>query len=422
MTVKKGLKTLVESTPNFSNQALENAINDIKNIDKDDGYSWIKSSFDADTAIEDNTVLTLSQKNDLKDEINNVPHLNIGRYFNDVIRHTNTILDGTIIPIPSGEPQTATFLEILQLVQTIQIMIPDAYGVTPAEKNRDVNDHLGSLNNIFLETEDSSKPVFTSLKDTLSFLEAGARTNSSLATASAAVRDSNTQLITFLASVVADSTDFQQTLNTYGSQLAGNNTNLNNQLASEPYLTKKTQLIADRDEINTQVALENSNLSGIRTYVETLTNNNAYTTLAEDPQLRKLMSRVSQNSNWQTYFNEYETNLANLNPMYNIDTDSDKASTIDRVLRNKGLPDVSDYLDIDSVANKAKKDDRIDTKNFDYYTTEQIITKCCQQLEISIANRSVYNQSELLLNNLNKNDRQKIADALDLNESSNTLS
>ena len=422
MTVKKGLKTLVESTPNFSNQALENAINDIKNIDKDDGYSWIKSSFDADTAIEDNTVLTLSQKNDLKDEINNVPHLNIGRYFNDVIRHTNTILDGTIIPIPSGEPQTATFLEILQLVQTIQIMIPDAYGVTPAEKNRDVNDHLGSLNNIFLETEDSSKPVFTSLKDTLSFLEAGARTNSSLATASAAVRYSNTQLITFLASVVADSTDFQQTLNTYGSQLAGNNTNLNNQLASEPYLTKKTQLIADRDEINTQVALENSNLSGIRTYVETLTNNNAYTTLAEDPQLRKLMSRVSQNSNWQTYFNEYETNLANLNPMYNIDTDSDKASTIDRVLRNKGLPDVLDYLDIDSVANKAKKDDRIDTKNFDYYTTEQIITKCCQQLEISTANRSVYNQSESLLNNLNLRDRQKIADALDLNESSNTLS
>jgi len=422
MTVKKGLKTLVESTPNFSNQALENAINDIKNIDKDDGYSWIKSSFDADTAIEDNTVLTLSQKNDLKDEINNVPHLNIGRYFNDVIRHTNTILDGTIIPIPSGEPQTATFLEILQLVQTIQIMIPDAYGVTPAEKNRDVNDHLGSLNNIFLETEDSSKPVFTSLKDTLSFLEAGARTNSSLATASAAVRDSNTQLITFLASVVADSTDFQQTLNTYGSQLAGNNTNLNNQLASEPYLTKKTQLIADRDEINTQVALENSNLSGIRTYVETLTNNNAYTTLAEDPQLRKLMSRVAQNSNWQTYFNEYETNLANLNPMYNIDTDSDKASTIDRVLRNKGLPDVLDYLDIDSVANKAKKDDRIDTKNFDYYTTEQIITKCCQQLEISTANRSVYNQSESLLNNLNLRDRQKIADALDLNESSNTLS
>jgi len=423
MAINKGLKSLVESSPNFSNQGLENSINDIKSVDKDDGYSWIKSSIDADTAIEDNTVLTASQKNDLKDTINNQSYLNVGRYLGDLIRHTNTILDGTIVALEDPDQNVpADFLEILQTVQSIQDTIPDLYGVPASEKSRDVNDHLGTLNNKFLETEDSSKPVFTSLKDTLSYLEAGARTNSSLATASAAVRYSNTQLITFLASVVADSTDFQQTLNTYGSQLAGNNTNLNNQLASEPYLTKKTQLIADRDEINTQVALENSNLSGIRTYVETLTNNNAYTTLAEDPQLRKLMSRVSQNSNWQTYFNEYETNLANLNPMYNIDTDSDKASTIDRVLRNKGLPDVSDYLDIDSVANKAKKDDRIDTKNFDYYTTEQIITKCCQQLEISIANRSVYNQSELLLNNLNKNDRQKIADALDLNESSNTLS
>ena len=423
MAINKGLKSLVESSPNFSNQALENAINDIKSVDKDDGYSWIKSSIDADTAIEDNTVLTASQKNDLKDTINNQSYLNVGRYLGDLIRHTNTILDGTIVALEDPDQNVpADFLEILQTVQSIQDTIPDLYGVPASEKNRDVNDHFGSLNNKFLETEDSSKPVFTSLKDTLSYLEAGARTNSSLATATAAVRYSNTQLITFLASVVADSTDFQQTLNTYGSQLAGNNTNLNNQLASEPYLTKKTQLIADRDEINTQVALENSNLSGIRTYVETLTNNNAYTTLAEDPQLRKLMSRVSQNSNWQTYFNEYETNLANLNPMYNIDTDSDKASTIDRVLRNKGLPDVSDYLDIDSVANKAKKDDRIDTKNFDYYTTEQIITKCCQQLEISTANRSVYNQSESLLNNLNLRDRQKIADALDLNESSNTLS
>ena len=81
-----------------------------------------------------------------------------------------------------------------------------------------------------------------------------------------------------------------------------------------------------------------------------------------------------------------------------------------------------DYVDISSVANKAKKDDRIDTKDFDSYTTEQIITKCCQQLGITTANKSIYNQSELLLNNLNNRDRQLIAEALDLNESSNTLS
>jgi hypothetical protein len=422
MTINKGLTSLVNASPDFSNQGLENAINDIKSVDKDDGYSWIKSSIDADTAIEDNTVLTASQKNDLKDTINNQSHLNFGRYLNDVIRHTNTILNGTIIPIPSGETQTATFLEILQLVQSIQTLIPELYGVPASEKSRDVNDHLGSLNNKFLETEDSSKPVFTSVKDTLSYLDAMARTTSSLATASAAVRYSNTQLITFLASVVADSTDFQQTLNTYGSQLAGNMTNLHNQLASEPLLTMKNQLIADRDEIVTQVNLEISNVSGIRTYAETLANNTSYTSLAEDTELRKLMSRVAQNTDWQTYFNDYETNSTNLNPMYNTDTDSDKASVIDKVLEEQGLPDVLDYLDLTSVANKAKKDTRINTTNFKHYTTEQIITKCCEQLGITTSNNTVYNRSELLLNNLNQRDRDIIAEALDLNESSNTLS
>jgi hypothetical protein len=426
MTINKGLTSLVNASPNFSNQALENAINDIKSVDKDDGYSWIKSSIDADTAIEDNTVLTASQKNDLKDTINNQSHLNIGRYLNDVIRHTSSILDGSIIPgdpdILTADNGAGTFIEILQLVQGLQGLIPSLYGVPAGELNRDVNDHLGTLNNKFLETEDSSKPVFTSLKDTLSYLDAMARTTSSLATATAAVRYSNTQLITFLASVVADSTDFQTSLDLRASQLAGNYTNLHNQLASEPYLTKRNLLIADRDEINTQVALETSNVSGIRTYTETLTDNMGYTSLAEDTELRKLMARVSQNADWQTYFNDYETNSANLNPIYNIDTDSDKASVIDRVLREKGLPDVLDYVDLDEVANKAKKDTRIDTKNFDYYTTEQIITKCCEQLGITTSNNTVYNQSKLLLNNLNQRDRDIIAEALDLNESSNTLS
>ena len=383
MTVKKGLKALAESSPNFSNQGLENAINDIKSVDKDDGYSWIKSSIDVDTAIEDNTVLTASQKNDLKDTINNQSHLNVGRYLNDVIRHTNSILDGTIVYRANPD---------VEIVPT------------------------------FLETEDSSAPVFTSLKDTLSYLDATARTTSSLATATAAVRYSNTQLITFLASVVADSTDFQQTLDTYGSQLAGNYTNLNNQLASEPLLTKKTQLIADRDEIVTQVDLENSNLSGIRTYTKSLVNFMGYTSLAENNTLRQLMARVSQSTDWQTYFNDFEANKVNVNPMLNTGSDSDKESVIDRVLAEQGLPDVLDFINLEGVANKAKKNSRIDTANFDYLTTAEVITKCCEQLGIGTSNNSIYNQSELLLNNLNDHDRQLVADSLDLNESSNTLS
>ena len=165
----KGLKSIAESTPNFSNQALENAINDIKAIDTDHGYLFIQSQFGMDTAIRDNTVLTQTQKNDALETLYNAqPHLQIGRYLNDVVRHTATIIDGSIIPgdpsILTGEQGQGTFLEILQYVQGIQDTIPELYGVPASEKSRGVNDHLGTLNNIFSTTEDSTAPVFTRLK------------------------------------------------------------------------------------------------------------------------------------------------------------------------------------------------------------------------------------------------------------------
>ena len=55
-----------------------------------------------------------------------------------------------------------------------------------------------------------------------------------------------------------------------------------------------------REKINVQVALENSNLTGIISYVDTLTDNVAFTSLAEDDELRGLMATVAQNKNWQT--------------------------------------------------------------------------------------------------------------------------
>jgi hypothetical protein len=290
MAINKGLTSLVNASPNFSNQGLENAINELK-------IGWVTKSFTLDTDITDNTVLTTSQKNDVKDTINNITHLNIGRYLKDLIRHTNIILDGSILPVVAGTedfPQ-GTFLEILQTVQSIQTLIPQLYGVPASEKNRDVNDHLGSLNNKFLETEDSSAPVFTSLKESITFIN-----NASLATETA-LGTAYDNLKNFINSVVADSTDFQQTLNTFATAVATAHTNFNNALASEPYLTKKTQLITDRDSVVTQINLENSNVSGIRTYVETLSNNMGYTSLAEDTELRKLMYRVSGNADWQTY-------------------------------------------------------------------------------------------------------------------------
>ena len=425
MTVNKGLKSIAESSPNFSNQAIENAINDIKAVDKDDGYQFIKSQFDLDKAIHDNTVLTQTQKNDALTTLNNAqPHLQIGRYLNDIVRHTNTILDGSIIPgdseIATEDQGQGSFIELLQSVQTLQAAIPDLFGVPASEKNRDVNDHFGTLNNKFLETEDSSAPVFTRLKRIMELIDTNARATSALNTATAAVRFSNTQLIDFLATLVSDSTDFQTSLDNKVNTTAGNMANLNtriSQIAGDP----TTDLVAIREEINTQVALEKSNLSGIRDYIETLTDNSAFAALAEDEDLRKLMERVAQNTNWQTYFRDFEKNRQFLNPKYDTSTDSDKASIIDQLLIEQGLPDVTDFIDIQAVANKAINNSRISSAGFDKLTVEQIIKKCCEQLNIR-TDGSVYNQSERLLNNLNAHDRQVIADAIDFNEDSRTLS
>lgn len=412
MTVNKGLKSLIESTPNFSNQTLENAINELK-------IGWAINSIQLDTDITNNTVLTTTQKNDVKNTINNIAYLNIGRYLNDIVRHTNIILDGSIIP---GDPDIVTddngqgsFREILQLVQGLQSTIPEQFGITPAEKNRDVNDHLGILNNMFSETEDSSKPVFTSIKESLTFIN-----NANLATETALITAID-NLKSFINSVVGDSTDFQQTLDTFASAVATANTNFDSALQVQPYSVKRTQFIADRDSIVTQQNLENSNITSIRTFTESLSNNSAFVGLADDPQLRQLMGRVAQNQNWVNYFTDYEKNQSYSNPIYNIATDSDKSATIDQVLALKGLPDVKDFIDIEAVADKASRDSRIDTKNFDNLPVEQVIENCCRQLNISIVG-TVYNQSERLLSNLNEQDRNIVADQLDLNESTNTLS
>jgi len=413
MAVNKGLRSLVEASPNFSNQALENAVNELK-------IGWVIKSIELDTAIENNTVLTTSQKNDVKDTINNISYLNAGRYLNDMIRHTNTILDGSIIPgdpdAEGGDTGAGTFIEILQLVQSLQTTIPNLYGVPAAGKNRAVNDHLGILNNKFVTTDDSSRPVFTTLRESISFI-----TNASLA-ADTAYQTAMDNLKSFINGVVADSTDFQQTLDTFASAVATAATNFDTALQNHPYSVKRTQMIADRDSIVTQQSLENSNITTLRTYTETLTDNLAYVGVAEDPTLRQLMSRVAQNASWRDYFDNYETNQANINPIYNTNTDSDKSAIIDQVLRDSGLPDVIDYLDLEAVADKSERDDRIDTKNYDRYTTEQRITKSCEQLGLTTANRSIYDQSQRLLNNMNQYDRDRIARQLDLNESSNTLS
>jgi len=411
MTVNKGLKTLVGLSPNFSNQAVENAVNDLKT-------GWVTKSFELDSTIASNTVLTTSQKNDLKNTINNIAYLNLGRTLGDLIRHTASIIDGSILPVDTGvpNPTAGTFSEILGSVQSVQGIVPLFYGVPASDINKGINDHLGTINNILLTTEDSTQPAFTMLKDAITFIN-----NANLATETA-LETAYDDLKAFIQSTRDDSTDFQQTLDTFATAVATAHTNFNNALASEPYLTKRTQLLDGREKVNTQVSLEHTNLTGIRTYLQNLLDVQSNTGLASNREMATLLAKVAQTPEWQEYYENYEQNFRNLNPIYTTQTDSDRSAIIDQVYTDSGLPDVRDSLDLIAVADKAKRDARIDTTGFDPLTAEQVITKACEQLGITTANRTIYTQSETLLNNMNQEDRDRIARALDLNESSNTLS
>ena len=421
MPVNKGLSSLADNEPNFSNQALENAINTLK-------VGWVTKSFELDSVIASNGVLTTSQKNDLKDDINNVTHLNLGRTLGDLIRHTSTILDGSIIPGDPAITETAdngqgTFVEILGSVQGLQSSIPTLYGVPASDKKRAVNDHLGTLNNIFLTTEDSTKPVFTRLKEIMELIDATSRANtvSGLNLAITNVAVGNNNLTTFLNGLEADSTDFQQSLDNKITLAANKYAALQTKLALIPG-DPTTDLVAIKDDITDQVSLENRNLTGLRTYVESLSDNLAFTSMATEPTLRKLLAKVAQNKSWQTYFEEYETNEDNLNALYETDTPSDNESVIDRVLADSGLPDVTDSSDFEAVAGKARRDARIDTAGFDRFSIEKQITESCKQLGITTANRTLSSLSGTLLRNMNQHDRDEIQKELDLNKSANTLS
>jgi len=406
MTVNKGFLSIVENTPNFSNQALENSVGTLK-------LGWVLKSSQLDSLIVTNSILTASQKTDLKADINNLSHINLGRVLGDLIRHSATIIDATIIPVGTNETQTETFLSILQNVQTVQGLIPELYGVPAEDKTRAVNDHLGTINNIFVDTEDSSRPVFTVLGEAIqAIVDADLATETALETA-------YTNLINFINDMVADSTDFQTTLDSLATAVATAHTNLNTALAAEPLLTYKNNLILMMDEINAQITLENTNLVGLETFIDTLSNNISFASLAEDITLRRLMSRVAQDKNWQTYFEDYETNQNNLNPIY---TGTDKDAIIDQVLADSGLPDVTDATDFEAVAAKARRDNRIDTTGYDNFTVEKQISDSCKQVFITTANRTITGLSRSLLNNLNKNDKDKIAKQLDLNKSADTLS
>ena len=411
MAVKKGTKDLIGIDPEFSNQSLENSLNALK-------VGWVAKSFDLDKTIADNSVLTASQKTDLKATINNIEHINLGRVLGDLIRHTTSILDGSIIPAQADvdNPVQATFIEILGSVQSLQTLIPQLYGESASDRKRSVNDHLGSLNRIFQKSTDSSEPVLTRVERAIKFINnAGLSAETSLETA-------YDNLKNFIDSTRDDSTDFQQTLDTLATSVASAHTSFNTALNSQPYLSNRNIMSDAKEEINNQVSLENSNVSGIRTYIDTLTDTSIYLGLAADADIRPLLVNITRNTAWKTYYEGYATNSSYANPIYETDSDSDKSAVVDQILADSGLPDVLDSNDFEAVAGKAKNDPRIDTAGFDRLSTEQIILKSAVQLGIQTASRSTADVSRTLLNNMNKEDRDRISRDLDNNEDVTTYS
>ena len=183
-------------------------------------------------------------------------------------------------------------------------------------------------------------------------------------------------------------------------------------------------MINQRKIIVDQIALEVANLGTIDTYNESLASVSIYSALAEDTDVRNLIIQSSQNNTFKSYFENYSNRESQLNPLFTgLADDSAETTAVDEILKLKGLPDVVDFLDLDSVSSKAQRDDRLKTTvSFKGLSTEQIITLACETLKISINNKDVYAKSKSLLANLNNHDRDLVKIQIDANQQIDTLS
>tara|TARA_Y100000591_G_C21809641_1_gene687119 strand:+ start:297 stop:1514 length:1218 start_codon:yes stop_codon:yes gene_type:complete len=402
--VKQGLKSLAESSPDLNNNAVNVLI-----ADTNLGYATI--SYSLAQRIRTNTVLTESQKTDLKNTINNKPYLNIGQLFDDLDTHTDKILTGELgDENVAGSGDRGTFLEHMQLTSSIESLVSSLFGNTADNMGKGVDDHFGTLRL-------SIRPNMNIIRDNLRSIN-----NSSLPT-DTAYRTAMTNLINFLDSVKDDSTDFQQTLNTFASAVSTAQTNLDGALASEPYLTWRTAITTNRNTINNQITKEITNIGGIRAYVKSLVETQSYVSLAENTKLNDIIRQSSGSSAWQDYYSKYDERKKDYNPIYNFTSDSSNDTTVEQVLRLRGLPDVLNHHDLESVAKKLLRDTRLSSVISNQgKTVKELIEKACQLLSIEIEGRDVYSQSKLLLDNMNKHDIDSIKKELENSQATDTLS
>jgi len=404
MTVQQGLKSLAESNPNFSNQAVQNAIADAN-------VGFVIKTKQLQYLTDINSTLTDVQKNSLRASLNVQNYLNIGRYLQDLDNHTFKLLDGSLGEVTANDNTTPTFLEHLGAVDAIQGAYLTLYGSEASTANKGVDDHYGTLRGV--------------LNVNLAEVKGAVQTITAAALAADTGFQTATQNILDFIYTLGDSTTFDSsTFNSLLSAFESAANNFNTTLSTNTYVSLKNILVAQQTTIQAQIDREVANLGSIRTYSESLTNFISYQSLATNSTMRDLLAKTAQTQSWKDYFENYQTRFNQQNPIYNNSmSDSATDEIINTALRLKGLPDVKDYVDLVSVAKKALRDIRLKTKiNDSGKNVIQIIKESCEKLGINIAGKDVYAQSESLLSNMNNNDKEIIRQELSLHQQVNTLS
>jgi len=405
MAVNQGLKTLAESTPDFSNQGVQNLIAPVN-------IGWVLKTRTLSQKVDASEVLTISQKNDLNDTLNTQPHLNLGRVLEDLDLHTAKIFTGELGEQDpnSDTPNRGSFLDHLQTVQSFMSSIPYLYGYSADSINKGLSGHFGTVSG----TIDSA---MSTLKRCVVDINSKSLSNDT------AYQTATQNLIDFIDSLGDSSAFDESTFNSLQSAFQSAADNFNTTLAGGAYTQYRTDMIAARKTVVDQIALEVANLGTVRTYSLALASLSSYINLAEDEDVRNLVIRTSRNENFKSYFENYSARVSQLNPLYSGVGDSSEEVQIQEILKLKGLPDVIDYLDLDSVASKATRDGRLRTTvSFQGKTTEQIINLACDALNIVKTNKDVYALSKSLLSNMNQHDRDVIKAQLNINQQIDTLS
>lgn len=402
MSVNQGLKSLVESTPNFSNQAVQNLISKIN-------IGWVAKSRTLAQKVNASTVLTLSQKNDLNTTLNGQSYLNLGRLLEDLDNHTAKVLTGELGEARDDNP-SSLFVDHVQTVQGFVITIPLVYGYSADSIDKGIKAHFGSVNGILNSFLNTLASAVTDID------------SKSLSTDTA--YQTATQNISNFLDTLGDSSAFNEsTFNSLQTAFTTAANNFNTTLTGGAYTQFRADMITAETTIQDQINLETTNLGTIDTYNTSLNEASAYQTFTENDDIINLMINTSQNASFKSYFENYKTRQAKLSPLYAGIDDSAEAEQITKILRLKGLPDVVDFLDIDAVASKALRDDRLKTKIKDQNkTSTQIIEASCDLLGINRANKDIFALSKTLLDNLNKRDIELIKSDIDENQQIDTLS